>query len=275
VATAGGGRRVIAAVAVLVLPVLAIAVNFRQGDQRHNYLVRDYTDAMFASLEPDAVILTRQWDAFCSPAIYEQLARRHRPDVTVVEKELLRRTWYLEQLPRWDAQLTAPCEERMTALGDALIPFETGGRFDAQLLQRLYIQVIHCLLESAETDGRPIYLTPDARTGEQNLATHYLSIPVGLTMRLYREPPDSLPEAVLPVVRGLEAAASSDQAMPSQLAGLVLEMLTRRAILEASRGETELALRLLREKVLAVDPGYARALNLLGRLENTESEEGR
>jgi hypothetical protein len=65
----------------LLVPVFALGWNYSAASQRNQHLVVDYT-AMFASLEPNAVILSRQWDHFCSAVFYEQLVRGHRRDVT-------------------------------------------------------------------------------------------------------------------------------------------------------------------------------------------------
>ncbi len=265
-------RRAAALALALLLPVTTLAVNYGAADQHRNHLVADYTTAMFASLEPNAVLLSRQWDNFCAAALYEQLVRGRRPDVTIVEKELLRRSWYPGLLERRDAELLLPCREAVAVLQAALVPFETDGEFDANHLQRSYHDLIHCLLESGENAGRPIYLTPDARTNEPGLTQQYLDVPVGLAMRLYHTLPESVPAAIIPEVRAVEAAAVSADKMSAQLAALVLEMITRRAIFEAGRGNEDAARQLLLQ-ALAIHPGYQNAQVVLQRLENLPDRE--
>jgi hypothetical protein len=213
---------------------------------------------MFGSLEPRAVILSRQWDHFCSASIYEQLVRGRRRDVTVIEKELMRRRWYLKQLARWDPELTRPCRELMERFGDELVPFETGGRYSSERLQETYVEVINCLLEHA-METRPAYVTPDAL--EPGIARGLAQVPAGLAVRLYREPPAELPPAPPIAVRGLDAAFASEIDLRQQLAGLVLEMETRRALYLAQTGRTGEAMRAV-EAVLAREPGYVNAQRL-------------
>lgn len=250
----------------LALPFCALLWNAGSASQRGNFLVADYTRAMFDSLEPRAVILSRQWDHFCSAAIYEQLVRGKRPDVTVLEKELLRRSWYLEQLARWDPELVAGCRPLMDRFRDELVPFETGGRYSPEALQETYVETINCLLGEAIASQRPAYLTPDAV--EPGIARGLIPVPVGLAIRLHLPAPDGTPPAApLPPVPGagspesirdLASAHASGVDLKRQLAELVLEMGTRRAIYLAETGHRDEALAAL-DVILDAVPDYRNA----------------
>jgi hypothetical protein len=246
----------------LALPGLTAGWNFRAASQRGQHLVPDYTAAMFASLEPGAVILSRQWDNFCSAAFYEQLVRGRRPDVTLIEKELLRRRWYLKQFARYDSTLAHDCADLEAQFAEALIPFEAGRAYDKTRLQTLYVELIQCYLRSAAARGRPIYLTPDAL--EPGIADGYLQVPVGLAMRLYPQPPPIPPlmpgggAVGIAPVSGLAAALRSGDPPAEQCAALVLEMASRRAIYLAESGDREGALSLL-GAIRATAPDYAPA----------------
>ncbi len=244
--------------AALALPAFAFAWNAGASNQRDNHLVGDYTAAMFRSLDPKAVILSRQWDHFCSASIYVQLVRGEHRDVTVLEKELLRRSWYLEELERWDPELIAGCRAPIEAFKAELVPFETGGRYRSDALQERYVEMINCLLEHASAT-RPTYLTPDAL--EPGIARSFIPVPVGLALRLYRELPSSPPPSPLIEIRGLKEAHRSEEDYPRQLAELVLDMTTRRAVYLATVGRFGEALAAI-DRVLAIDPIYPQALEL-------------
>jgi hypothetical protein len=220
---------------------------------------------MFASLGENAVLLSRQWDFFCSPAIYEQHVRGKRRDVTVLEKELIRRSWYLKQLAREDPALAGRCAAQSERFARGLVPFETGGRFDSAVLQADYVALINCLLTSAMDAGRPVYLTPDAL--EEGIAAGLTQIPVGLAIRLFREPPAEPPrlpdgaEVRVAPVRGLAAGLASKEPLPAHLAALVLEMAIRRSIYMAERGDRAGALALA-DSVRAVAPSHEPARRL-------------
>ncbi|MDH7516084.1 MAG: DUF2723 domain-containing protein, partial [Bacteroidota bacterium] len=94
-------RRAIPLIAGAIALGVLLGANFPSVSQRGNHLVEDYSRNMFASLEPNAIILSYQWDYWVSASYYYQLVERLRPDVVVIDKELLRRSWYFEQLRRW------------------------------------------------------------------------------------------------------------------------------------------------------------------------------
>jgi Protein of unknown function (DUF2723) len=266
----GAARRPAAAWTVAMalaalIPSLAFAWNLRSASQRENHLVPDYAAAMFGSLGENAVLLSRQWDHFCSAAIYEQQVRGKRTDVTVLEKELLRRSWYLKQLAREDSVLASGCTSDFERFARGLVPFETGGKFDSAALQGDYVALINCLLATATAAGRPVYLTPDAL--EPGIAGDLVQVPVGLAMQLFPEPPASPPrlpdgaDARVAPVRGLAAALASEEPLRAQLAGLVLEMAIRRSIYLAQRGDRAGAAALC-DSTLAAAPAHAPARRL-------------
>lgn len=263
------GRTALGLVLALLVPAFALEWNYSAASQRNQRLVVDYTTAMFASLEPNAVILSRQWDYFCSAVFYEQLVRGHRRDVTLIEKELLRRRWYLKQLARQDPELDADCADLRAEFAHTLAPFETGRTFDQQRLQALYVDLIQCYLTSAMAHGRPVYLTPDAL--EPGIAAGLVQVPVGLAMRLYREPPpsppampDGSPSGVAPI-RGLARALRSGDPPAEQCAGLAFEMATRRAIYLAESGHRPEAIALL-DSIRIVAPEYGQARRVAASL---------
>ena len=266
----GAERRAAAAWALAIalaglVPALAFAWNLRSASQRDNHLVPDYTAAMFGSLAENAVILSRQWDFFCSPAIYDQHVRGNRRDVTVLEKELVRRSWYLKQLAREDSVLASGCATEAERFARGLVPFETGGRFDSAALQADYVALINCLLSTAMAAGRPAYLTPDAL--EPGIADGWVQVPIGLAIQLFPAPPVTPPnlpggaERRVAPVRGLAAALASKEPLPAQLAALVLEMALRRSIYLAERGDHDGASALC-DSVLAAAPSHEPARRL-------------
>jgi len=57
-------------------------------------MVAEYTKNVLASMESNAILISSQWDYFVGPFMYEQIVEHKRSDVVIVEKELMRRTWY-------------------------------------------------------------------------------------------------------------------------------------------------------------------------------------
>jgi hypothetical protein len=84
----------IVSLSLIVVPATQYLNNRSEVNESDNYLVADYTHNIFANAEPNAVIISYQWDYFVASSLYFQLVRKERPDLVVIDKELLRRSWY-------------------------------------------------------------------------------------------------------------------------------------------------------------------------------------
>jgi transmembrane protein TMEM260 (protein O-mannosyltransferase) len=93
-ATVGGA-------ALLALPVVQLAANWRTHDASRRYFTRDYAANALQSLPPRAVYLT-VGDTDTFPLWYLQAVERVRPDVRVVNLSLANAPWYVHRLVRRD-----------------------------------------------------------------------------------------------------------------------------------------------------------------------------
>jgi hypothetical protein len=78
--------------------IVQIYVNFGKVNQSYTYDFEDYTKALLKSTTKNAVIFSYQWDYFISPSYYFQNAENFRKDAVIIDKELLRRSWYYNQI---------------------------------------------------------------------------------------------------------------------------------------------------------------------------------
>src|SRR6185436_6588013 len=150
------------AVAALLLGNLAVS-------ERGDYLVRDFAENMFRSLEPRAIVVSYQWDHWVSPALYLQAVEGVRPDVLVIDKRLCQRDWYVRQLCRRHPDVCRGARPQL----DALLESVTPGRVDAFL---------QALIDGNSAE-RPVYVTVDVEPG---FPAGYRPVPNGLAFRLYR-----------------------------------------------------------------------------------------
>ncbi len=158
---------------------------FTGTSQRGNYLVEDYTANMFRSLEPNALVISYQWDYFVSASYYYQNIRRVRPDVTVIDKELLRRSWYLEQIRIDHPDIYEASRPEIEVFLAELWKFEHDVPYDPAAIEAAYNGMINSFIDRS-WPRRPVYLTIEI---EQQFAPGYIRVPEGLAFRLYRTPP--------------------------------------------------------------------------------------
>jgi len=179
-------QRKAVALASLILPLIAIAINFNHNNKRNETLVVDYTKTMVESLEPNALLLSAQWDYFCSAFWYLQRFEGLRPDVVMIEKELLRRTWYVRAVQRQYPEIAEKCRNEMEAFLEDLEQFESGKPYNQIRIQTRWIAMLNALIEKNMSE-RPVYLTTDVLQTEPEVATAYRKVPQGFALRISQQ----------------------------------------------------------------------------------------
>lgn len=171
----------VAGVAALLLCLVPCAVHFRHTDESGNYLVEDYTNNMFASLQPNALVLSFQWDYWVSASYYYQHVKGVRPDVAVVDKELLRRSWYFKQLEQQHPWLIANSRAEVDAFLKELDKFEHDRPYNPAVIQARFVEMIRSFI-SRNLAARPVYVTPEI---EPEFTAGMQRVPEGLAYRVY------------------------------------------------------------------------------------------
>ena len=144
----------------LIFIIIFASFNFRKVDQSNTNIFRDYAKSLINSTEKKSIILSYQWDFFISASYYFQNVEGFRKDVVIIDKELLRRSWYFNQLRRNYPEILSGLENEMKMFLDALKPFERSENYNSQLLESLYRQIMTKLI-TANIDKFSVYLAPE------------------------------------------------------------------------------------------------------------------
>jgi hypothetical protein len=158
---------------------LCIVTGFRWNDRSDLFVYEDYTKSVLGSLPQGAILISYQWDFLVSPSYYYQHVEQYRDDVAVVDKELLRRSWYFDHLRVLYPEVVQEIEPEVQRFVEAVIPFECNQRYDPTLLERRYRSVITRLIETG-VETREVFLGPELVDGE--LRRGELSLPRGLSI---------------------------------------------------------------------------------------------
>ncbi len=155
--------------------------NFSNANQSGLYTYEDYTHAILKSVSEESVIFSYQWDYFISAAYYFQFVEGYRDDVAIVDKELLRRSWYFDQLNRNYPRLFNRMTDDVNKFREALVPFERSGNFNANLLERLYRKLMTDLVAN-NVKEKDYYIAPELyeqemQRGEFVLPEGYYLVP--------------------------------------------------------------------------------------------------
>jgi len=174
-----GGAVAAGALAAAVL--LAGALNWKASDESGNVVVEEMVHNVLDALPRRALIFSSQWDFWVSGSIYLQRVEGVRPDVIVIDQELLRRSWYLDQLATLHPALMARARAEVEEFRRAVHPFEQNLPFNAATIDRAYYGMINALIAAGEKEGRTPYVTSEA--GPQ-IGTGRVRVPEGLALRL-------------------------------------------------------------------------------------------
>jgi len=245
----------VAMVVLLLISLVPLAVHYRASDESSNYLVEDYTQNVFASLQPNALVLSFQWDYWLSASYYEQLVKEVRPDVIVIDKELLRRSWYITQLERRYPWLIDQSRAEITAYLRELYKFEHGLPYESATIQARYVGLIGSLIFK-NIRSRPVYVTQEI---EQEFTRGVQRVPEGLAQRLFL---DTLFHPT-PLLQFKYRPFDRKGRLEDMTRQLYAEALTNRGryyLHWGDAGEAEKALKM----ALFFDPGFVPARQWLG-----------
>lgn len=85
---------------ILLFVILNFVFHYPQVAKRNNFFVLDYSRNLFATLEPNSIIVARE-DVQLFSLWNRQMVEKKRPDLIIVAQGLSASPWYQEQLKRW------------------------------------------------------------------------------------------------------------------------------------------------------------------------------
>lgn len=153
-------NNVVLAIVSLIFILIFASFNFKKVDQSNTIIFEDYTKSLMNSMDKQSIVLSYQWDFFISASYYFQNIEGFRKDVLVIDKELLRRSWYFNQLKNNHPDIFSGLNNEVQAFLEALKPFERSENFNAQLLESLYRQIMTKIV-TTNMDQYNIYLAPE------------------------------------------------------------------------------------------------------------------
>jgi hypothetical protein len=192
-------KRSITTALIAICILIQLIFNYKENDLKDVYTFEDYSKSTLNSTKPNSIILTYLWDYLVASSYYFQLVEKYRPDVIVIDKELLRRSWYYGQINRQHPGVMDGVKTEVNMFEDALKPFERNEPFDSNLLENLYRKIMTNLI-STNADKKDIYISSELVENEMQKGEFIL--PEGYTVV-----PDNL---LFRVVKGKEYAPTSD-----------------------------------------------------------------
>ena len=172
------------AILLLVTCIIPL-VNYSTSTLRGNTFGIDFGRAHADQLPDSSMLIATHWDIY-SPLMYLRHVKGWRKDLVIIDKALLRRTWYIkylaEQYPELYSTVRAPVELYL----EELRKFEYGIPYTPRLIQSRFIRLLESLVE-ARIDRGVFVATPWADHDLNQVKPDYMRIPYGLVRRLTKD----------------------------------------------------------------------------------------
>jgi hypothetical protein len=244
--------------AVIILAVviaIQLYFNFIKVNQSGVYTFEEYTKSVLNTVPENSIIFSYQWDYFISASYYYQFVENYRRDVTVIDKELLRRSWYYKQIDNYDPKVLDGVRTELDQFLIALQPFESDENFDANRLEALFRTIMTNLVKTNVSE-RDYFIAPELvdqemKKGEFRLPEGYNLVPHLFFYKVvagneYVPAPD--PDFSIRI-------ASNRNVYIDTIENMVGRMLSNRAYYEVQHGRSDRA-KIYLKKILNDLPGF-------------------
>lgn len=247
----------IAAFAILTIFISSqIYINHKKVSAADQYIFEDYALSAIGLAAHNSIIFSYQWDYLISGSYYLQFAEGFRKDVAVIDKELLRRSWYFDQLKTNYPLIVRRLKPEIDLFVSAVRPFERGEEYNPALLETLYRNMMTQLAAKFAPD-HTVYIAPELvdneiASGEFVLPAGYSLVPDLFFYRLVST--DGYAGAPMPKFK-IRMPAVKNRYSEYIVNSLVCPMLLRRAMYERKFGYPEKA-RIYLDKIRQDFPDY-------------------
>jgi hypothetical protein len=167
----------------IFIPVAIIIplINYNACTLRDNTFGLDFGQMHIEQLPGRSTLICTYWDIY-SPLIYLRHVKDVRRDITMIDKELLRRTWYIDHLQQEYPELCTRIENTIERYLVELHKFEYGKPYNTTTIQARFIDLLNDLVASA--DGAVYFATPVADHDLAQVHPQLLRLPRGMVIEL-------------------------------------------------------------------------------------------
>jgi hypothetical protein len=163
----------------ILLPLILLKKNYFEADRSQDHFAYDYASNVMRSVKKDAILVTNVWDHY-SPWLYLRFVELKRPDVSYLDVELSRRSWYFNFIRLNYPDLYRKSESEINRFVREVYPFENRLTYNPQIIEKAYTDMLNGFL-TKNFQTRPLY---DDLIGESRFDKLYLKIPEGMAYAL-------------------------------------------------------------------------------------------
>ncbi|UCC11106.1 MAG: DUF2723 domain-containing protein [candidate division WOR-3 bacterium] len=163
--------------AALIIPL----INYNTCTLRGNTFGLDFGRIHIEQLPEHSTLICTYWDIY-SPLIYLRHVKDIRSDIIMIDKELLRRTWYIDYLQHEYPELFARIHGSVEQYLVELYKFEYDKPYNRTMIQARFIDLLNDIVRQAP--GTVYFATPVTDQDLAQVQPQLLRIPRGMVMEL-------------------------------------------------------------------------------------------
>ena len=184
--------------AFLLISLIPLSQNYSKVDESKNYFVKDYTMNIFRSAEENSIIFSTQWDFWISSSFYQQYVKNIRPDIVVIDKELMRKSWYMNHIQKQYPEVYEKSRSEFEIYLNELLKFEKNperytkpvtesDRQDLMKIQTSFLNLLNSIVDKNYGE-RNIYTTFEIEQEKnERFGKDYNRVPEGLLIKYSKE----------------------------------------------------------------------------------------
>jgi len=170
------GNAVVATIIIVLLtlfPALNLLRNYRGADRSRKTFARQGVLDLAGSMTDGGVALVENWD-FYSPWLYLHYEEHFRPDIVLLDKELMRRSWYIDFIKRYHPEIYSRSKPQFEEFLKQVHGFERNRPYDPDVIDQAYYGMLRAVISNESRRGavytnvftdkrllRDEYLAPD------------------------------------------------------------------------------------------------------------------
>ncbi len=164
---------------LVIILSIQIYSNYSEVNQSNCYTFEDYTKALINSTSKNSIVFSYEWDYFISESYYFQYVENFRSDVTVIDKELMRRSWYYNQIKTDHPDVLNGVQDIEKSFLKSLVPFERDEDYNANVIENYYRQLMTGLV-GANFPKKEFYIASELY--ENEMQQGQFKLPPGLSL---------------------------------------------------------------------------------------------
>jgi len=275
-----------AAALLIAVPSVSLAGNLPYNDRSRYYIAEDYVTNILNSMEQGGMLLTLDWQIY-SPMLYLLDIEKRRPDITAIDVNQLRRSWYFDYLEKVYPALIEQARDKIDAFLEDLRVWESDpaaferDRVRSQRISARFYDMILSMV-SNHIKAAPVYATQELITNlahrdadlTRSLGSVYQPVTCGLVFQLMRDRAFPEPVELHLEMRGLGDGTlkfEKDDVVNMKVLPVYVNMSVNHGIYLAALGRHQQAIEQF-DRAVRLDPDNPHARRLIAESRNRLQE---